>query len=67
MILILSIVFTISVVGAFLAPYPTYKAFNVVMAMALESYVVSLEHAQARQQTPSQPQQPKQGAAEKGK
>lgn len=36
-------------------------------AMALESYVVSLEHAQARQQTPSQPQQPKQGGAEKGK
>lgn len=36
-------------------------------AMALESYVASLEHAQARQQTPSQPQQPKQGAAEKGK
>lgn len=35
--------------------------------MALTSYVASLEHAQARQQAPSQPQQPKQGAAEKGK
>lgn len=31
MILLLSIFFTISVVGAFLAPCPTYKAFNVVM------------------------------------
>lgn len=36
-------------------------------AMALESYVVSLEHAQARQQAPSQPQQPKQGGAEENK
>lgn len=36
-------------------------------AMALESYVASLEHAQARQQAPSQPQQPKQGEAQKGK
>lgn len=36
-------------------------------AMALGSYMVSLEHAQARQQAPSQPQQPKQGATEKGK
>jgi len=29
-------------------------------AKALESYVASLEHAQARQQASSQPQQPKQ-------
>jgi len=36
-------------------------------AMTLESYVASLEHAQARQQAPSQPQQPKQGGTEKGK
>ena len=35
--------------------------------MALASYVASLEHTQARQQVQSQPHQPKQGAAEKGK
>jgi hypothetical protein len=42
MILILSIVFTISVVGAFLAPYPTYKAFNVVMVFTAFMILMAL-------------------------
>jgi len=42
MILILSIVFTISVVGAFLAPYPTYKTFNVVMVFSAFMLLMAL-------------------------